>query len=206
MADISVAMGFYRFQVSQYRTGDLPRDWCVNTLYFNISGDPVTPPDDLDAIGDDIVDAYVSNLQSYLSSTNYDVKAYNMADPEPRPVASHRTRSGLTGGDEGNRDVALCLSYFVDRNLPRQRGRIYLGPFRSTVAGVARPVGGLPEAVIAFGQDLAAIGGLNVDWSLYSPTRNAHERIGHIWSDNEWDTQRRRGRGATGRLTADING
>jgi hypothetical protein len=60
--------------------------------------------------------------------------------------------------------------------------------------------------LIQFGQDLSAVGGVNVDWSVYSPTTGQNNAITNLWVDNEWDTQRRRGLRPTSRSVATING
>jgi hypothetical protein len=96
-------------------------------------------------------------------------------------------------------EVALCLSYYEGVNVPRRRGRVYFGPW-AQAAMAARPEADLREVLRVFGAGLAGLGGVNVDWQLVSPTNNTRKRITHIWVDDSWDTQRRRGPKSTTRV------
>lgn len=194
-------MPFARFLVSWKSPTDPAEDAFTNTLYFNISSPPVGGPD-YDALCHDIATVYAGT--PWLGGRVCTVKAYDMADAEPRPVKSTQSVNGVdTTKPDTPAQVAVCLSYYVDRNLPSYRGRIYLGPYTSNGAMVSTAV---MNRVIGFGQDLAGIGGVNVDWSLWSPKRQDHTRINHIWVDNSWDIIRSRKVKATNRVRADING
>jgi hypothetical protein len=193
----------YRMQVANFATGALAIDHSVNVLYFNVSANPFDTAE-VDALADDVMDAY-DGLAS-LVSRNYLVKTYKMSDVEPRVPVSTRSRTQVQAPFEaGPREVALCLSYYAGLNRPRTRGRIYLGPFASGKMKL-RPEADLIGDLIQFGQDLSAVGGLNVDWSVYSPTTGLNNAITNLWVDNEWDTQRRRGLRPTSRSVASING
>ena len=65
------------------------------------------------------------------------------------------------------------------------------------------------QEVIGLGQNLAGIGGLNVDWSVWSPTTAAaggdgSRTITNIWVDNSWDIVRSRKEPSTTRLTDSV--
>jgi hypothetical protein len=48
---------------------------------------------------------------------------------------------------------------------------------------------------------LTALGGLDVDWVVYSRVDNRSSPVTDWFVDNSWDTQRRRGPRATSRIT-----
>ena len=175
------------------------KDAVVNTLYFNVSGS-VDPPN---------YQSLVDDLWSLWSSRGWgvgryiDVRAYNMDDGEPRPVKAMKRDQAQGTAVVGVPQVALCLSYYADRNLPRQRGRIYLGPWST---GNPRPTTQQMNQALNLAPGLAGLGGLNVDWSLWSPTTQQHTRINHAWVDNAWDIIRSRRLPGTERVTVDING
>lgn len=189
----------------------LPKDRFVNTLHFSGSA-PLQTWDELaDGIMPDLVDL-VEALEIYPSwlARPFEVKAYNPDEPKPRePKIYQGTLPGGATVDGMPPEVALCLSYYTDRNLPRKRGRIYLGPLRRT-AGTERPLGnesgGIIGQLLSFGQALSDLGGVDVDWQHVSTVTGERRRIEHIWVDNAWDTQRRRGLARTNRYEQDTSG
>lgn len=175
------------------------KDAFVNTLYFNVSGS-VDPPN-YQQLVNDLWAAW--SLCSWSKGRWIDIRAYNMDDPKPRPVKARTTIQVSGTAPTGPRQVALCLSYYADRNLPRQRGRIFCGPW---TADAQFPAASQTAELITLANALAGLGGLNVDWSLYSPTNGTNTRINHGWVDNSWDIIRSRKTLATIRTTYDING
>jgi hypothetical protein len=123
-----------------------------------------------------------------------EVKAYDMADAKPRPVKATApwTANAFPVSPGAPREVACCLSYYGERNLPRERGRIYVGPWTNASA-VERPSTLVIQKVRDLATGLGNVGGVDVDWQLYSPTRNAYSKIKNVWVDDEWDTIRSRG-------------
>lgn len=131
------------------------------------------------------------------------------------PTTYAFTLPGASGSARLPNEVALCLS-FKDSVLTtgpsaRQRGRIYLGPLDAS-AGI-NTVGDLAPS-LTFIMDLARAGqtlgesiialGTGYHWAVYSPTDNAMFNIDRVFVDNAFDTQRRRGIKATGRITLSI--
>lgn len=161
------------------------RDAIVNTLYFNVSGSVDEP--DYESLGNDLFTAWAA--RSWARGRFLDIRGYNMDDAEPRPQRFIRRELNAGTALLGVNQVALCLSYYADRNLPRQRGRLYLGPWNATTPNASSIQTGL---VMELPPALAAIGGLNVDWSLWSPTTQTHTRINHAWVDDSWDIIRSR--------------
>lgn len=175
------------------------KDAFVNTFYFNVSGS-VDPPDYAQLLQDFET---LQSTQSYNAGRFFDYRAYNMDDAEPRPLKARRTNTFGGTQTTGVPQVALCLSYFADRNLPRHRGRVYLGPWVTTES---RPNTGQITTALNLAGKLAGLGGLNVDWSLWSPTTQTHTRINNAWVDNSWDIIRSRKIPSTTRATWTGNG
>jgi hypothetical protein len=156
-----------------------------NTLYFNVSGSVDQP--DYTSLVNDLMTIWAARQWSI--GRFIDIRAYNMDDATPRPIKARATQQVTGTAPSSPRQVALCLSYYADRNLPRQRGRIYLGPWATP--GTSASAAQLGQ-VIGLAPALAGLGGLNVDWSIYSPTRQAHDAIKHAWVDDSWDIVRSR--------------
>jgi hypothetical protein len=192
-------MSKLRFQVITRRGGDLPIDHIVNTFFldtFAIQGAP-----DYDALAADARNLFVGRA-SLGGGYGCECKVYDMADGEPRPI---RGQAGWVQHSDSSsamapREVALCLSFYAERNLPRFRGRLFIGPYQAQYAAGERP-----QSVRTHNQILATgianLGGANVDWQLFSPTRNAYSKVTNWWVDDEWDTVRSRGLRATSRLS-----
>lgn len=195
-------MTFVRMIVSWKRPTDDPKDVFSNTLYFNVSNPGILDPTDYQKLVDDLWTIY--SIRSWTGGRQIDVRAYDMADAKPRAIkARHVETSGVSQAPDGAPQVALCLSYYADRNLPRQRGRIYLGPFSGPAT---RPTNTLVDQIADFSSALGGLGGVNVDWSLYSPTTGQHTRINHAWCDNSWDIIRSRKIARTYRADRTLNG
>lgn len=161
------------------------RDAVVNTLYFNVSGSFDEPG--YKSLGDDLFTLWAA--KPWATGRFLDLRAYDMGDAEPRPQKYIRRQQAAGDKTLGVRQAALCLSYYADRNLPRQRGRLFLGPWTTgNINGTSQQT----DAVIGLASDLAGLGGLNVDWSLWSPTNNTATRINHAWVDDSWDIIRSR--------------
>lgn len=191
-------MSKIRVQVITRRQTDLARDHIVNTVHFDDFNIDPTGGTNWKAFADD-VKAVFQNRSGVPFGYGVETKVYDMADAKPRPVkASSPWAQGLAGfsSEFAPREVALCLSYFSERNLPRFRGRIYLGPW---AAAPERPTSAQIAAVKALSTGLEGIGGPDVDWGLWSPTRAAFSKITAGWVDDEWDTIRSRGLRATSR-------
>ena len=56
------------------------------------------------------------------------------------------------------------------------------------------------------GAAFANLGGVNVDWQVYSPTDGVGRTVKSYWCDDEWDTMRSRGLRSTMRQTAVTDG
>lgn len=197
---------------------NLPADAVVNTWHFarQISG----PPDDFDNVRDMLKDFYTvappgtsstvcGNMPSATVGTTWTVKAYRLADPEPRAPAYESTfnTTSLSASVPLPAEVAIVL--FIQAapasGVPqaRRRNRKYLGPF-GTIANQTpgRPLTATRQTICLAAKELlnAAQASNTWGWRVYSPTTDLdHTPVGG-WVDDAWDTQRRRGLEKTGRI------
>jgi hypothetical protein len=180
----------YRVMYTGKWTDSLPRDAVVNVLHF--AAPSALSGAELNDLCADVADAYETTTP--FGSRGHHVKAYDIEDDMPRPIKGEAivAASGAVA-TSGNRDVALCLSFYSGRNLPRQRGRIYLGPFSSTDAGSNKPPAALITALAGMPAKFAAAGPATAEWGIYSRTEDTCRGVTNWYIDNEWDTQRRRG-------------
>jgi hypothetical protein len=230
-------MTVYKSEAIFQGSSGLSKDQWVNTWYFTGA-----PPDDptgnqvLNSIAGWINDFYVGGTDpvcSYMSAdilTPFTIKTYDVSDPKPRPIRSlHQPTVVVDLTDHVMpSEVALCLSFYATRNVPKQRGRIYLGPLSEramTVGRISVPVAGLLTSMAAaatrlihqaaapvhtFTDDPLALptAGHLVNWVNHSDIgvtgtkavpSPSYENITNGWIDNEWDTVRRRREKATAR-------
>lgn len=192
---------YIRAQVSLYKAGDLAADWITNTLHFKHTLEPLSTLD-WESLAQDLatlMGTYRAIPGGYNRQTT---KLYSLEDPLPRPVKAERTDTlAPSGGDTAPREVALCLSYYSERNLPRNRGRLFIGPWSSANE---RPSSGQIAQLTALKDLLADLGGVDVQWCVYSRTTpggldEKFKQVSAGWVDNEWDTVRSRGLKATAR-------
>lgn len=218
-------MGIMTVQISIPRDTALPADAVVNTFHFSTVGE-ATHDHAVDAHGalqnfyngagstsGSKISAY---LAGYLNAPNARLKAYNLADAEPRApifdevfaIDNNASTNHLPG------EVALCLSYRTDpvSGVPaaRLRGRVFIGPFSQGAIGTgdssdSRPLLALREAMRDAGVRLAdgpfAVSSAGVTWAVFSQVPDPIARpVTNVFVDDAWDTQRRRGAKAVGRL------
>jgi hypothetical protein len=190
-------MSKIRVQIITRKQDTFPKNFIVNTVYFDDFNIDPTGGTNWQAFATDVRNLWRTRFQ--LPATyGVETKVYDQADAKPRPV---KASAPWVVGDSSSvehapREVALCLSYYSERNLPRFRGRLYIGPF---ISAQMLPSQSHIDGVKALATGLAGIGGPDVDWGLWSPTRNAFSKITHGWVDNEWDTVRSRGLTASSR-------
>ena len=199
-------MAKVRLIIAARHVGGLPRDDVVNTIYLDtdpepVSGEITTP--DYGALAQDVAALWAGSRAWPDQVKDIYVKAYDMGQDEPREVKADRLVVPANRSSSGGpREVALCLSFYSQRNLPRNRGRLYLGPFTAGQVNTERPAADVIAAAMALGAGIANIGGTNVDWCVRSSVDNVYRKVTNYWVDNEWDHIRARGYKATSRSTA----
>lgn len=204
-------MAKVRAQIITRRASDLPRDFIVNTVHFDIDGIWNWPEGvDAQAIANDIRDMWANGRQYVPEGYGVEVNIYNLEDELPRAVMAHASYAAYSqaSGASGPREVALCLSFYSERNIPRRRGRLFIGPWTQGTCA-ERPEAGPRANLLNLAGGLADIGGINVDWSVRSKFPIALgdqggtlHKISNSWVDNEWDTIRKRGLRGSSRDTA----
>lgn len=128
-----------------------------------------------------------------------EVRVYALADP-PQRLPETRDLDPRTAAITGitprlmPREMAICASFFSHRNMPRRRGRVFLGPLRQAVLDDR---GGVVDTarttILEASQRLASEGaGDNLDWSVLSAKNQKAYPITAGWVDNEFDSQRSR--------------
>lgn len=198
-------MAQYRMQIALYGSSDPARDQCVNTFYLDTDGDFFGVSTGASLIVD-AVNLWGNTLQIGPGIDRITGKAYDMSDPEPREPIDEYTMSFAASSAAGApREVALCLSYYADRNTPKRRGRMYVGPFRASDMGL-RPPTALRTTLGTLAAGISGLGGINVQWVQHSPTTGEFHNVTDWWVDDEWDTMRSRGLKATTRNVGTVNG
>jgi hypothetical protein len=186
-------MPIWKLQTSIWNDTLLPRDAFTITPHFNDQGvgtDPQGLCEDLAAA----ISAWCGPLQQVT------VKAYDaQGTPPVYPAGEDTAVLGNFGISSSPREVALCLSFFSTRNIPRQRGRLYIpGPLIGGQPGVV-PSTNQQDKVAALVPIFTDLGGVDVDWCIWSRRDQVARPVTNWWIDNEWDTVRSRGLRATGR-------
>lgn len=211
-------MGHLLTQVQFLHDSGLARDHVNNTWHFDSLLAPITE-DDVEAIHEFVLDFYrlvngASNIMGRMSSIltgDVVVRSYNMAAPEPREPIVETFYDGTVGASANESEVALCMSFMAvplsGTNAARRRGRIYLGPF-SKGANISasdtdpRPAQSFIDDILDSAESLhASVKALAWRWAVFSRMDNVLYEVDRGWVDNEWDTQRRRGLGASARTT-----
>jgi len=200
-------MPFYTVQAIIPTTDNVAANYATNTWTFEA--------DDLTALGlaCDALEDFYNDLDTYFSSmvrqTDFMLKCYDNTDPEPRaPVLTREfDLSSAPSGAPLPPEVSICLSFQADQvsGVPqaRRRGRIYI-PFvdTSTMGTDGRPTGTVVTNIASYGDTLltASNGAATWTWLVFSRVEPGYSVISNGWVDNEYDTQRRRGRPYTSRV------
>jgi hypothetical protein len=198
-------MAVYKAAISIAADTALARDRMVITPHFKATVFP-----DADALANDLCVA----MQGYVGNPSYDVdvKLYD-AEVYPTGAPKGRKQKGTTPiSSNGPREIALCLSFYADSNTKRRRGRVYIPHNwlyrKDTSPGPpgARPSLTTRTAAAAIVPIFTALGGVDVDWCVWSKADHAAHTVTNWYVDDEWDIQRRRGDRPTTRTTGTTSG
>jgi hypothetical protein len=196
-------------QVSLRPVNNLPEDWITNVWHFDDG--PGTSTEWI-AIADQLEDFYLvlrDFLPSVIAGTGHWIRMYRVSDPKPRaPIAEFPLTIPAPSGSPLPLEIAAVLSYEAAQisGIPqaRRRGRVYLGPFNGGVIGTdGRFTTGFLNTMVAAALALLEDSQASVTWkwSTHSRVLGTGAEVNNGWMDNEPDTQRRRGRDATARVT-----
>lgn len=209
-----------RCQVTTPPVSGTLEDAVVNTFYFTMeSADRSTQAPVIAEEIEDLYEACISYLSDEYKWDTQTYKFYDMEDSLPRTPfyeAVHGTGVAPTTQAAMPRECALVISFqgFKASGVPqaRRRGRIFLGPFGISANTDGRPTGALVTAAVAGAQQLLDISQSTSGWEWVVRSGGRYHEDGELvitspstipvdngWVDNEWDTQRSRGRDATSR-------
>jgi hypothetical protein len=202
-------MPLYHAQTTIGVVSNLTADYAVNNTYW-IDGD-ASRLDEVVAELKASYDLWRPEMSSLVRQTNHVTKFYDLEDPEPRaPVYQQTWALAVAPALQAvPPEVSLCVSFQGDQvsgqPQARRRGRNYLPFVGSTSVGAdGRPDAACVASALAWGSNL-------LDYSLVpgNPTWVVNSTFGvpleftveitNVWVDNEFDTQRSRGRDATTR-------
>jgi hypothetical protein len=176
-----------------------PSDVLMINPHFKIVNLPGLS-NDVQGLADDLSTAL--NTWDILA-TQVTVKMYDAQHAPPNyPLATSVKRQGQIVATNINRDIAVCLSYYAGVNRPRYRGRLYVPcALRNIVPSGAFVSTASMNNVATLVPILTGLGGLDVDWVVYSRVDNTSRPVTDWFVDNSWDTQRRRGPRPTSRIS-----
>lgn len=198
----------YRVQQAIETADNVAANYATNTWHFSAN--------DTAALALAIAEMqfiYINN-KSYLSNlirtAGHRYKAYNLADPEPRAPVLEGSFTFTTGptGDPLPPETSLCLSFQAVRvsgePQARKRNRVYI-PFLNEAANHTdgRPLAAFVTSLVSAADNLLLASDTSAvwQWNVHSGLIPGIIPVDNGWVDNEWDTQRRRGRVATSRTT-----
>lgn len=191
----------------------LPEDHVTNTFHFEVAAYDNTTRVELSTWLADFYNTppagQTEEIAFFLSASlsrvaDAEMRFYNLADPEPREASVITFTLDAAGtADRLPDEVAICTSFYSVRNLPRQRGRIFIGPFNSQAIDLAtgRPKSVLRDVIGGATERLANESDVTNQWVILSTASvpDTTFTVTDGWIDNAWDTQRRRGLAATSR-------
>lgn len=199
--------GVIRVLCIQPSATGLGADAIVNSIAFEVAPTPAPIDTLIDHLATffDTLDPNFRPLS--LVTEQMEFRVYQLIDPPPREPDIHFravTESGI--GSPLPEEVAICLTYHGARNLPRQRGRMYLGPWGvnalSAEEGHARVGSATRGAIItAFDTLFTAAAADGYVFGIVSPTTSSFITAQGGWVDNSFDTIRKRGPEPTSRLS-----
>lgn len=171
----------------------------INPHFSTTFGSP-----DFQALADDLADG----LDGWcVPPAPVTVKIYDAQGAPPQPPKATATRGGPGVPAAGfNKELALCLSYRRDQGYPRQRGRLYVPMIcaRSSSPTSARPGAQDQTKAADLVPIFTGLGGLDVDWVVYSRLDDEAYSVKHWHVDDAWDVVRSRGPKATSRIEGDV--
>lgn len=190
-------MATYKVVLTTWLDTTAPGDGIQITPTFNWAAGLA----DLDSFADDLLDAWNGWLAVNVRDTQQRVTIYDWQGAKPNyPKYQQQRFSDVAKPAPSNRELALCLTGYNENNRPRQRGRLYI-PVCMTGQGASGAVasGTLRQKVADLAPIFENLGGVDVDWGVWSRVDNTFRKYTHWYVDDAWDVQRRRGKKATAR-------
>lgn len=182
-------------------------DVIVTTMWFD-NTDITAAVSDIVPVMKGLINNLAGVWSQIVSQNGHVIKLTDIADPQPRYPFYEETWNTTVApsGSTAPPEVSLVASFQGDRlsGVPqaRRRGRMYVGPLRLTHLGNdGRPTPALITQLTAIMDDFltASAAMTATTWGVYSRAGSFITEVTNGWIDNEFDTQRRRGRLATSR-------
>jgi hypothetical protein len=194
-------MPVWRLQASVWNDSTLPRDAMTITPHFNDAGVGTDPQ----GLCEDLAEGLNGYYSGVVGGRQITVKAYDAQGTAPvYPQGEATLNLGAAPPSYMPREIAVCLSFFSERNIPRRRGRLYV-PMAAIPTGTAgldgRPGAGTRGVIAQLAPILQGLGGADVDWCVFSRMDGVARPVTDWWVDDEWDTIRSRGLRPTTRTT-----
>lgn len=206
MAGPSIVPGkIIRAVVGTWVDAITPSDVLQITPHFQI----VNTIADADVFATAVLTAWKNLMPAlFQTSCQHMCKLYDAQGTVPNyPITTVMQNPGVVQPSVTNRDVAVCLSYFSTYNRPRLRGRLYVPCTLVSITPSAASVSSTDRAkVLALGAGLAAVGGTDANWGVWSRVGQAFHPTTDVYVDDAWDSQRRRGKRPAARSTAVVAG
>lgn len=163
---------------------------------------------DPDALAQDLADGL--NDWQFDNNTPVEVRLYDIEGTKPvYPMAVAKVNAGTVPGEISQpSEIAVCLSFFADHPEPRRRGRLYVPFFLVGGKGDLdwKVNNGFQLKIAELVPLFAGLGGLNVDWIVWSDRDKAAHKVTDWWIDDQWDTVRSRGYRASSRMVGTTGG
>nr|CRY97669.1 hypothetical protein [uncultured prokaryote] len=213
MADPIIADHFRVLAVFE-RTSGLPEDQVVNSWAFR-NDQPFSSMADVAANIRPVLDAFYfgdaavgGSIADYITPdiTALNYRIYNLGDAPVRTPFIDPSQDYVEagGGTPLPEEAAVVMSLKSEDVGPRERGRLYLGPLRSTAifspSGRTR-VSSTFQGVIADRAEDVINTTENVTWVFISQADAAAKVVASGYVDNALDTQRSRGIAPDARVT-----
>jgi hypothetical protein len=218
-------MGHILAQVRLARLSGLPEDVVVNTFHFTTLG-PIGASE-IEAVRAALANMYggsaglFGNLGSFMPAALMDatpaghvIKMYDFDTAVPRvPIHTSTFAMAFTGTGPLPAEVALCGSFSAlspGANPRRRKGRVYLGPFATSVLGTtstgdARPSNGIKEAILdALDKITFTLAAGVPTLAVWSSVDQVLAPVTSLWVDDAFDTQRSRGAKPTSRSSRPV--
>lgn len=218
-------MTVLRAQVSLESTTGLPEDVSMNVWHFSSATTPTTD-DAADIVAH--LDTFYSSLQDFYNEQTLtglaNVKVFDLLDAKPRApiLETSFSYAPLGEGAALPTECAVTMSFqgaaASGASQRRRRGRLYFGPLgtnaSTTATGLVIVASGLTSALRAAAETMIGAGDpAHWSWIVFSPSNagaepwdiadlgNGSVLVDNGWTDNAFDTQRRRGTAPTLRDT-----
>lgn len=201
-------MPHYRFQQQIQTADNTPANYATNTLHF--FADDVAALSGVVTAVSTFYNTFRTRMSTLCRQNGHTYKIYDLADPEPRaPVLEGGWNfSAPPSNAPLPPETSLCLSFQSNKQsgVPqsRRRNRIFVPFIAANAAGTdGRPLPATVTELAGCGDALLASSDAATTWqwvifSTIVPI-SAAPPVDNGWVDNEWDTQRRRGRTSVSR-------